>query len=176
MKPKTHYRLKAKQWTKGTSNSPKTTPLVGTNKASTSDYSKESPSNKGSVFFLVNSFEALNVDNSINEDVAMGRKATTSGTQEEEKSSTPIVEKINVLEEKILKGKLVLVDDDGKPLEKVDYPVNLDSDDEVEHVENETTNFLASNEVGYGPKGLWEQRRETAVDDEYDPYDDDMYE
>ncbi|GJY42464.1 hypothetical protein Tco_0429734 [Tanacetum coccineum] len=83
---------------------------------------------------------------------------------------------INVLEEKILEDKLALVDDDEKPLEKVNYLVNLDSDDEVEPVENEIANFLASNEVGYGPKGLWEQRRETTVDDEYDPYDDDMYE
>ncbi|GJS74284.1 hypothetical protein Tco_0707125 [Tanacetum coccineum] len=43
----------------------------------------------------------------------------------------------------ILDGKLVLGDDDEKPLDKVDYPVNLDSDDEVEPVDNETANFLA---------------------------------
>ncbi|GKC27553.1 hypothetical protein Tco_1034847, partial [Tanacetum coccineum] len=103
-------------------------------------YNKESPSNKG-VFPLSNSFEALNVDNLINEEVATGSKATTSGTQEEGHSSTPIVEKINVLEKHILESKLVLVDDDGKPLEKFDYPVNSDSDDEVEPVENETAIF-----------------------------------
>ncbi|GKB30979.1 zinc knuckle CX2CX4HX4C containing protein [Tanacetum coccineum] len=39
------------------------------------------------------------------------------------------VDKINVLEKHILEGKLVLVDDDGKPLEKVEYLVNLGSDD-----------------------------------------------
>ncbi|GJU33237.1 putative reverse transcriptase domain-containing protein, partial [Tanacetum coccineum] len=144
VKPKTQYRPKAKQPIEGMSNSPKTTLFVGTTKASTSDYNKEPPSNKGSVFSLSNSFEVLNVDNPITEE--------------------------------ILDGKLVLGDDDEKPLDKVDYPVNLDSDDEVEPVDNETANFLASNGVGYGLKSLWEQWRDTAVDDEYDPYDDDMYE
>nr|GEU86503.1 hypothetical protein [Tanacetum cinerariifolium] len=47
VKPKTQYRPKAKQSTEGTSNSLKMTPFVGTNKASTSCYNKESPSNKG---------------------------------------------------------------------------------------------------------------------------------
>ncbi|GJS54484.1 zinc knuckle CX2CX4HX4C containing protein [Tanacetum coccineum] len=97
---------------------------------------------------------SLNVDNVINEEVAIGSKATTSGTQEDGQSSTPIVEKINVLEKRFIECKLVLVDDDEKPLENVDYPVNSYSDDEVEPVENETTNFLASNRVGYGPKNL----------------------
>nr|GEW78387.1 hypothetical protein [Tanacetum cinerariifolium] len=73
-------------------------------------------------------------------------------------------------------GKLVLVDDDGKPLEKVDYLDYSNSDDEVEPVENGTTSFLESKRVGYGPKNLWKQWRDTTVDDEYDSYDDDMYE
>nr|GEY23849.1 hypothetical protein [Tanacetum cinerariifolium]GEY23850.1 hypothetical protein [Tanacetum cinerariifolium] len=68
-----------------------------------------------------NSFEALNVDYLIIKEVATGSKVTTT------------------------EDKLVLVDDDdGKPLEKVDYPDNSDSDDEVEHVKNETASFLAS--------------------------------
>nr|GEU53100.1 ribonuclease H-like domain-containing protein [Tanacetum cinerariifolium] len=76
---------------------------------------------------------------------------------------TPIVEKINVLEKHILEGKLVLLDDDGKPLEKVDSLVNLDSGDEVKPAENETAIFLASNGVGYGPKSLNNvQRRQTS--------------
>ncbi|GJV55099.1 hypothetical protein Tco_1456104 [Tanacetum coccineum] len=121
-------------------------------------YNKESPSNKG-VFPLSNSFEALNVDNLINEEVATGSKATTSGTQEEGHSSTPIVEKINVLEKHILESKFVLVDDDGKPLEKFDYPVNLGSDDEVEPLDNETTSYLALKSMGvrYGPKSLMDR-------------------
>ncbi|GKC68034.1 hypothetical protein Tco_1100632 [Tanacetum coccineum] len=40
----------------------------------------------------------------------------------------------------------------------------------------ETTSFLASKGLGYGPKSLWEQWRDTALDDGYDSYDDDMYE
>ncbi|GJY25071.1 hypothetical protein Tco_0399797 [Tanacetum coccineum] len=44
------------------------------------------------------------------------------------------VKKKNSGEQQILEGKLVLVDDDGKPLEKVDYPNNSDSDDEVKPV------------------------------------------
>ncbi|GJR12033.1 zinc knuckle CX2CX4HX4C containing protein [Tanacetum coccineum] len=41
VKPKTRYQTKAKQSTKWMSNSPKTTPFVDTNKASTSGYNKE---------------------------------------------------------------------------------------------------------------------------------------
>nr|GEW09976.1 hypothetical protein [Tanacetum cinerariifolium] len=48
------------------------------------------------------------------------------------------------------------------------------SDDKVEPVENEIANLLASKGVRYGKKSLWEQWRVTSVDDEYDPYDDDM--
>nr|GEV41869.1 ribonuclease H-like domain-containing protein [Tanacetum cinerariifolium] len=98
----------------------------GTSKASTSGYNKESPSNKGNGFFsLNNSFEALNVENPIIEKVATSNKATT------------------------FEGKLVLVDNDGKPLENVDYPVNAGSEDEVEHDDKETTKYLASK-----PRGL----------------------
>ncbi|GJW52162.1 RNA-directed DNA polymerase, eukaryota, reverse transcriptase zinc-binding domain protein [Tanacetum coccineum] len=97
---------------------------------------------------LYNSFEALNVGNPIIEEVATGSKATTS------------------------------VDDDGKPLENVDYPDNLGSDNEVEPIKNEMESFLASKlmGVGYGPKILLEQWRENDVDDDYDSYDNDMCE
>ncbi|GJY29685.1 retrovirus-related pol polyprotein from transposon TNT 1-94 [Tanacetum coccineum] len=94
-----------------------------------------------------NSFEVLNVDSSIIEEVATGSKVTTSGTQEEGQCTVHLVEKINVIEKHILEGKLVLVDDDGKPLVKVDYPVNSDDDDTVEPVENKTTSI--------GIKGSW---------------------
>ncbi|GJW43655.1 ribonuclease H-like domain-containing protein [Tanacetum coccineum] len=56
---------------------------------------------------------------------------------------------------KPVSGKLVFVDDDGKPLEKVDYVDILGSDDEVEPVDNEMENV---------------------VDDDYNPYDDNIYE
>ncbi|GKA96171.1 retrotransposon protein, putative, ty1-copia subclass [Tanacetum coccineum] len=76
-----------------------------------------------------------------------------ASTNKEGKSYTPLVERIDVLEKQILEDKHVLVDDDRKPLEMVAYPG-----------------------VGYGPRILLEQLRDTVVDDEYDPYDDDMYE
>ncbi|GJZ08937.1 putative ribonuclease H-like domain-containing protein [Tanacetum coccineum] len=54
------------------------------------------------------------------------------------------------------------------------------SEDEVELVDNEMTNFLASKPlaVGHGTKSLLEQYRETYgnVEYDYEPYDDDLYE
>nr|GEX59185.1 hypothetical protein [Tanacetum cinerariifolium] len=77
-------------------------------------------------------------------------------------------------------GKCVLVDDDGKPLKKVDYSGDHDSEKEVEPVENEIESFMASKPsgVGYGTNSLLEQLKEIYGNVEYDyyPYDDDMYE
>ncbi|GJR45896.1 hypothetical protein Tco_1313999 [Tanacetum coccineum] len=75
-----------------------------------------------------------------------GSLLVTSGSP----SATPIAERIDKLERKMIDGKLMLVDDDGKPLSKVASTVNANSDSEVEDVE-------------------------TKVDDDYEPYDDDMY-
>ncbi|GKE39708.1 hypothetical protein Tco_1463113, partial [Tanacetum coccineum] len=58
-------------------------------------------------------------------------------------STTPIVDKIDKLEKLIIDGKISLVDDEGKPLKKVDYPGDHDSEDEVEEVHNEMASFLA---------------------------------
>ncbi|GJY99548.1 hypothetical protein Tco_0516978 [Tanacetum coccineum] len=93
MQLKAHYLPKAKQSTKGTSNSPKMTSFV----------------------------EDLNVENVDIEEEAMGNKITTTGTQEEEQSYT----------------------------------------------------LLGLDMV---TKSLLEKWRETIVHDDYDPYDDDMYE
>ncbi|GJY22079.1 hypothetical protein Tco_0394645 [Tanacetum coccineum] len=57
----------------------------------------------------------------------------------------------------ILECKLVLVDDDGKPLENVDYPDISDSDYEVEPVENETTNFWHQRKLDMVRKTLCRQ-------------------
>ncbi|GJS26372.1 retrovirus-related pol polyprotein from transposon TNT 1-94, partial [Tanacetum coccineum] len=86
-----------------------------------------------------NSFEALNVESSITEEVATGNKATTSGTQEVGQSSTTLFERINVFKKQDIEGKLVLVDDDGKPVKKFKYPGNTGSEDEVKPVDNKTT-------------------------------------
>ncbi|GKC10941.1 hypothetical protein Tco_1007723 [Tanacetum coccineum] len=59
-------------------------------------------------------------------------------------STTPIVDKIGKLENPIIDGKVTLVDDDGKPLKKVDYPGNHDSEDDVESVDNDMAHSMSS--------------------------------
>ncbi|GKA29934.1 reverse transcriptase domain-containing protein [Tanacetum coccineum] len=71
-------------------------------------------------------------------------------------SNTPIVDKIRKLEKLIIKGKVTLVDDDGKPLKKVDYAGDHDSVDEVESVDNDMARSMASERVGFGTKSLLE--------------------
>ncbi|GKA39136.1 hypothetical protein Tco_0731687 [Tanacetum coccineum] len=66
----------------------------------------------------------------------------TSGT-----STTPIVDKIGKLEKLIIEGKITLVDDDGKPLKKVDYLGDHDSDDEVFSVDNAMARSMATETV-----------------------------
>ncbi|GJW64096.1 hypothetical protein Tco_0115980, partial [Tanacetum coccineum] len=85
-------------------------------------------------FSLSNSFKVLNVDNPSTEEVDSGNKATMSS------------------------GKCMIVDDEGKPLEKVDYTGDHDSEDEVKAVDNEITSHLASEAsgVGYGTNSLLE--------------------
>nr|GEU89345.1 hypothetical protein [Tanacetum cinerariifolium] len=64
-------------------------------------------------------------------------------------STIPIIEKIDKIEKLIIDGKITLVDDEGKPLEKVDYSGDHDSKDEVQPNDNEMASFLASKSVGY---------------------------
>ncbi|GJV88244.1 hypothetical protein Tco_1532182 [Tanacetum coccineum] len=52
-------------------------------------------------------------------------------------SVTPLAERIDKFKRQIIEGKLLLVDDYGKPLSKVDSPVNADRDSEVEEVFDE---------------------------------------
>ncbi|GKF61256.1 hypothetical protein Tco_0181310, partial [Tanacetum coccineum] len=55
-------------------------------------------------------------------------------------SKTSIIEKIDKLEHQFLDGKLMFVNDDGKPLYKVVHTSNVDSDSEVEMVFDEPQN------------------------------------
>ncbi|GKC89847.1 primary amine oxidase-like protein [Tanacetum coccineum] len=127
-------------------------------------------------FSLIATKIALNVNNPIIEEVVTGSEATTSGTQEEGHSSTPIVEKINVLVIQIREGNLCWWMMMGnlrrwliiRLIQTVMMMLNL--------LKMKLQIFLTSKGVGYGPKSLWEQWRDTTVDIEYDPYDDDMYE
>ncbi|GJX11613.1 hypothetical protein Tco_0201472 [Tanacetum coccineum] len=85
-----------------------------------------------------------------------------------------------MFEQRPLKEKWVLVNDECKPLKKVDYTGDHDSEDEVEHVDNEMASYLTSKPsgVGYGTNSLLEKWRKTYgnADNDYEPYDDDMYE
>ncbi|GKA15353.1 cytokinin dehydrogenase 3-like protein [Tanacetum coccineum] len=135
--------------------------------------------------------------NSVDNDVEFGtnegntnlvnNEATSSGSSfmnidndGEFASNTPIGEKINKIERQICEGKLRLLDNDGNPL----VPTGVvESDSEVEVVFDETANLRIStsgkdrSDKGYGTNSLLEQWRDSYPDnDDYDPYDDDMYE
>nr|GEW39889.1 ribonuclease H-like domain-containing protein [Tanacetum cinerariifolium] len=135
----------------------------------------------------------LVVDNDVEFDINRGTTnlvnngATSSGSffmnannDGEFASNTPISEKIDKIERKIGEGKLMLLDNDRNPL----VPMGIvESDSEVEVVFDETANLriLMSNkdgsDKGYGTNSLLEQWRDFYSDnDDYDLYDDDMYE
>nr|GEU41431.1 hypothetical protein [Tanacetum cinerariifolium] len=95
-------------------------------------------------------------------------------------SNTSIGAKIEKIEQQIGEGKLRLLDNDGNPL----VPTGIvESDSEVEVVFDKTanlripTNGKDGSDKGYGTNSLLEQWRDSYPDnDDYDPYDDDMYE
>ncbi|GJZ05899.1 hypothetical protein Tco_0539692 [Tanacetum coccineum] len=89
-------------------------------------------------------------------------KANSSGSsflnvETSSTSTTSIVDNIRKLEKLIIDGKFTLVDDDGKPLKKVDYLGDHDSEDEVESVDNDMTRSMALERVSFGAKSLLEQ-------------------
>nr|GEW05522.1 hypothetical protein [Tanacetum cinerariifolium] len=81
------------------------------------------------------------------------------------------------LEKLIIDEKVALVDDDGKPLKRVNYTGDHDSEDKVESVDSDMARSMASESVGLCTKSLLEQCRDSYDSGEYneDPYDDDMY-
>ncbi|GKC18887.1 RNA-directed DNA polymerase, eukaryota, partial [Tanacetum coccineum] len=130
-----------------------------------------------------NPFDALN---SIKNDDDLGTNVGISssagkGVASSGISTSPIAERIDKFERQLIEGKLLLVDDEGKPLPKVDSTVNADSDSEVEEVFDEHTRFMVSiclkrgSDSDYSTNSLLEQWMETKRDDDCDPYDDDMY-
>ncbi|GJS43337.1 putative reverse transcriptase domain-containing protein [Tanacetum coccineum] len=92
-------------------------------------------------------------------------------------STTLIIKKIDKIEKLIIDGKVTLMDDEVKPLEKVESSRDYDNEDEVALVDNEMASFFAKKD-GYGTNSLLEQWKESYENDDYDydPYDDDMYE
>ncbi|GJX82536.1 nucleotide-diphospho-sugar transferase [Tanacetum coccineum] len=140
-----------------------------------------------------NPFDVLN---SVNNDVEFGtnrgttnlvnNRATSSGSffmnidnDGEFASNNPIGKKIDKIERKIYEGKLRLLDTGGNPR----VPTGIvESDSEVEVVFDETANLRIStsgkdrSDKGYGTNSLLEQWRDSYLDnDDYDPYDYDMY-
>nr|GEZ46998.1 phospholipase-like protein [Tanacetum cinerariifolium] len=94
--------------------------------------------------------------------------------------NTPIGEKINKIECQIGEGKVRLLDNDENPLLPTDI---VESDSEAEVLYDETANLMIPisgsdrSDKGYGINSLLEQWRDSYPEnDEYDPYDDDMYE
>ncbi|GKB01352.1 cytokinin dehydrogenase 3-like protein [Tanacetum coccineum] len=141
-----------------------------------------------------NPFDVLN---SVNNDGEFGtnggtnnlvnNEATSSGSSfmnidndGECASNTLIGAKIDKIERQISEGKLRLLDNDRNPL----VPTGImESDSEVELVFDETANLriLTSgkdgSDKGYSTNSLLEQWRDSYPEnDDYDPYDDDMYE
>ncbi|GJS07368.1 hypothetical protein Tco_0364164 [Tanacetum coccineum] len=130
----------------------------------------------------LNPFEVLT---SVDNDVDLGTNGGISnsadkGTNNVSSSNTLIGEKIDKIERQIYEGKLKVVDDDGNPLVLTGI---MESDSEVEVVFDKTANLRISmsdkdgSDKGYGTNSLLEQWRDSYPDiDDYDPYDDDMYE
>ncbi|GKA36687.1 putative reverse transcriptase domain-containing protein [Tanacetum coccineum] len=53
-------------------------------------------------------------------------------------------------EKQNIDGKVTLVDDEGEPVKKFDYPVDHVSEDEVASVDNDMARSMASEKVGFG--------------------------
>ncbi|GJS94303.1 hypothetical protein Tco_0801271 [Tanacetum coccineum] len=92
--------------------------------------------------------------------VPVGQKANSSGSSfwnvdSSSPSTTPIIEKIDNIEKLIIHGKVTLMDDEGKPLEKVVSLGDYDSEDEVASIDNKMASFLAKKN-GYGTRSLLE--------------------
>ncbi|GJV46691.1 nucleotide-diphospho-sugar transferase [Tanacetum coccineum] len=119
----------------------------------------------------VNNSNPFDVLNSVDNDVEFGTNGGTTNlvnngvassgssfmninNDGEFASNTSIGEKINKIERQIYEGKFRLLDNDGNPLVPTD-----------------------GSDKGYGTNSLLEQWRDSYPDnDDYDPYDDDMYE
>nr|GEU96956.1 hypothetical protein [Tanacetum cinerariifolium] len=118
----------------------------------------------------------------------VSKKLNASSSCNKKKGVEPTIEVSNSNQFDILNsvdndvefGKLRLLDNDGNPL----VPTGIvKSDSEVEVVFDETANLRIStsgkdgSDKGYDTNSLWEQWRDSYLDnDDYDTYDDDMYE
>ena len=132
---------------------PKKTPPEPKKVDGTKKKTSDVASSSGTKISTSNQFDALNMDDTdafgiptidTNKDVDSGRTMEVNkdeslngnASQEplvsdsmgtKEVGSTPIVEKIGKLEKLLIDGKATLVDDDGHPIQKVDYPGSTSS-------------------------------------------------
>ncbi|GJZ96323.1 hypothetical protein Tco_0668657 [Tanacetum coccineum] len=99
--------------------------------------------------------------------VSKKTNANTSGNKKKDVESTKEVSNsnpfdvLNLVENDVdlgtNGGTIILVDDEGKLLDKVNSSCHHDSEDEVESVDNEMASFVVSKKVGYGTNSLLEQ-------------------
>nr|GEX59681.1 hypothetical protein [Tanacetum cinerariifolium] len=109
-----------------------------------------------------NPFEVLN---SVDNDEELGTNggttnlvnngATSSGSSfmnvdNSSIGTTPIIDKIEKLNELLTSGQAILVDEAGNPLKKVEFSGDYDSEDEVASVDNDMARSMASERVGFG--------------------------
>ncbi|GKC36124.1 hypothetical protein Tco_1048508 [Tanacetum coccineum] len=137
-----------------------------------------------------NPFKVLN---SVDNDEELGKNegttnlvnngATSSGSSfmnvdNSSTGTTLIIDKIKKFEELLTSGQVVLVDEAGNPLKKVEFLGDYDSEDEVASVDNDMARSMTSERVGFGTQSLLQQWRDSYGNGDYDddPYDDDMYE
>ncbi|GKD95015.1 hypothetical protein Tco_1374852 [Tanacetum coccineum] len=107
-----------------------------------------------------------------------GKKKNNSEYTKDVSKSNPF-EVLAAVDNDVELGKLRFVDDDGNTLVPTDI---VDSDSDVEVVFDKNANLRISkngkdrSDKGYGTNSLLEQWRDSYPDnDDYDPYDDDMY-
>ncbi|GJU75903.1 triosephosphate isomerase, chloroplastic [Tanacetum coccineum] len=87
------------------------------------------------------------------------------------------ISSVVTMERTVASGQ-VLVDKAVNLLEKVEFPDEYDSEDEVASVENDMARSMSYEKVGFGIQSLLEQWSDLYCNGDYDddPYDDDMYE
>ncbi|GJT23741.1 hypothetical protein Tco_0893678 [Tanacetum coccineum] len=120
----------------------------------------------------VSNSNTLEVLNSVDNDVELGTNrgttnlvnngATSSGSSfmkvdNSSTNTTPIIDKIRKFEELFTSGKATLVDEDGNPLKKVEFPDDYDSEDKVASVDNDMARSMALERVGFGTQSVLEQ-------------------
>ncbi|GJS93967.1 hypothetical protein Tco_0800935 [Tanacetum coccineum] len=141
----------------------------------------------------VSNSNPFEVFNSVNNDVQLGTNGGTTNlvnnganlsgssfmnVENSSTSATPIIDKIGKFKDLLMDGQVILMDEAGNPMKKIEYPGDYDSEDEVASADNDMACSMASKRVGFGTQSLLEPWRDSYGNGDYneDPYDDDMCE